>query len=265
MVPDSVAIITGSGGAGCGRAIARRFAKDGSAVIVSDINEQGGNETVQLIHSAGGQAAFFRADVRDEHQVCDLITFAERTFGRLTTLINNASGPFRPDEAPEFWADTVQTEFLGALHAMRYAIEAMRRSGGGAIVNIASISGLWHGRRFSTTRAPAYDAAKEGILRLTTTLQYLAATDNIRVNCLAPGWIATEGPRQYWESLTPTERIERGVPSRLLSLDDIANAVTRLATDSTLAGRVLIWWSEDQPRLIKWGDRGYRDTEEITL
>jgi NAD(P)-dependent dehydrogenase (short-subunit alcohol dehydrogenase family) len=264
MVPDNVAIVTGSGGTGCGRAIARRFAKDGAAVIVSDINEQGGNETVQLIHSAGGQAAFFRADIREEHRVRDLIAFVEHTFGRVTTLINNASGPFRPDEAPEYWADTVQTELLGALHATRYAIEAMRRSGGGAIVNIASISGLWHGRRFPT-RAPAYDAAKEGLLRLTTTLQYLATTDNIRVNCLAPGWIATEGPRQYWESLTPAERIARGVPSRLLSLDDIANAVTRLATDRTLAGRVLVWWSEDQPRLIKWGDRGYRDTEEITL
>jgi 3-oxoacyl-[acyl-carrier protein] reductase len=265
MNPDSVAIVTGSGGTGCGRAIARRFAKDGSAVVVADINEPGGNETVRLIQATGGTAAFFPADVRDEHQIRDLIAFAARTFGRITTLVNNASGPFRPDEPPEHWADTVQTEFLGPVHAIRYAIEAMRRTGGGAIVNIASISALWHGRRFSTTRAPAYDAAKDGILRLTTTLQYLAATDNIRVNCLAPGWIATEGPRQYWESLTPAERVARGVPARLLSLDDITNAVTRLATDPTLAGRILIWWSEDPPSLIKWGDRGYRDTEEITL
>jgi NAD(P)-dependent dehydrogenase (short-subunit alcohol dehydrogenase family) len=263
-MPSNVVIVTGSGGAGCGSAIARRFANDGAAVVVSDINEQGGDETVQLIRSDGGHAAFLRTDVRVETEVRDLIAFTERTFGRVTTLINNASGPFRPDEPPEYWADTVQTEFLGALHATRYAIEAMQRHGGGAIVNIASISGLWHGRRFPT-RAPAYDAAKEGILRLTTTLQYLATTDNIRVNCLAPGWIATDGPRQYWESLTPAERIARGVPSRLLSLDDIANAVTRLATDQTLAGRVLVWWSEDQPCLIKWGDRGYRDTEEITL
>jgi NAD(P)-dependent dehydrogenase (short-subunit alcohol dehydrogenase family) len=264
MNPDSVTLVTGSGGTGCGRAIAQRFAKDGAAVVVSDINEQGGNETVQLIHAAGGNASFFRADVRDEHPVRDLIAFAEHTYGRVTTLVNNASGPFRPDEPPEYWADTVQTEFLGPLHAIHYAIQAMRRSGGGAIVNISSISALWHGRRFPT-RAPAYDAAKDGILRLTTTLQFLATTDNIRVNCLAPGWIATDGPRQYWESLTPAERIERGVPSKLLSADDIANAVTRLATDRTLAGRVLVWWSEDPPRLIKWGDRGYRDTEEIAL
>ncbi len=85
------------------------------------------------------------------------------------------------------------------------------------------------------------------------------------MNCLAPGWIATDGPRKYWESLTPAQHIERGVPSRLLSLDDVSNAVIRLATDRTLAGRVLVWWSEDQPCLIRWGDRGYRDTEEIAL
>ena len=139
MAPDNVVIVTGSGGTGCGRAIAQRFAKDGAAVIVSDINEQGGNETVQLIQSVGGNSAFFRTDVRDEQQVHDLIAFTEHTYGRVTTLVNNASGPFRPDEAPEYWADTVETEFLGALHATRYAIEAMRRSGGGAIVNIASI------------------------------------------------------------------------------------------------------------------------------
>lgn len=79
--------------------------------------------------------------------------------------------------------------------------------------------------------------------------------------CLAPGWIATPEVRQYWESLTPSERIERGVPSRLLSVDQLAETVVRLAEDRSLAGRVVVWWSEDVPRLIKWGDRGYRDLE----
>ncbi len=264
MISDCVAIVTGSGGTGCGRAIARRFAKDGAAVVASDINEKGGHETVRLIERAGGRAVFFRADVRDEQQVGDLIAFGERTFGRVTVLVNNASGPFRPGDAMEHWADTVQTEFLGALYATRHAIEAMRRWGGGAIVNIASISGLWHGRKFPEG-APAYDAAKVAMIRLTTTLEGLATKDGIRVNCLAPGWIATDGPRQYWESLTPAQRIERGVPSRLLTVDDVANAVIHLATDRTLAGRVLVWWSEDHPRLIRWGDRGYKDADEIVL
>jgi hypothetical protein len=76
---------------------------------------------------------------------------------------------------------------------------------------------------------------------------------------LAPGWIATDGPTQYWESLTPAQRAERGVPSKLLSTKEIADIVVRLATDRSLNGRVVVWWSEDSPRLIEWGDRGYRD------
>jgi 3-oxoacyl-[acyl-carrier protein] reductase len=158
----------------------------------------------------------------------------------------------------------VQTDLLGAIHATQSAIEAMRRGGGGAIVNIASISGLWHGRRFAGG-APAYDAAKAGLIRLTTSLAPLAESDRIRVNCLAPGWIATDGPRQYWESLTPAQRIERGVPSRLLTTTEVATAVLRLAADETLAGRVVLWWSDDAPRLITWTDRGYRDALDLPV
>src|SRR5262245_52783107 len=132
----------------------------------------------------------------------------------------------------------------------------MRRAGGGAIVNITSISALWHGRRFGGA-APAYDAAKAGLLRLTTGLSGLADSDGIRVNALAPGWIASDGPRQYWESLTPEQRLERHVPAALLTPAQIADIVVRLARDTSLAGRVLVWWSEDPPRLIQWGDKGY--------
>ena len=93
----------------------------------------------------------------------------------------------------------------------------------------------------------------------------LAVTHGIRVNCLAPGWIATHGPLEYWQSLTPEERIERGVPSKLLQPEDIAAAVLKLATDETLAGRVVLWWSEDRPRLIADGDRGYHNFEDFEL
>jgi len=77
------------------------------------------------------------------------------------------------------------------------------------------------------------------------------------VNCLAPGWIASEQVRTYWEPLSPDERKQRGAPSRLLELDEVASAVVRLATDETLQGRVLVWWSEHEPRLIPWGNVGY--------
>jgi Enoyl-(Acyl carrier protein) reductase len=133
----------------------------------------------------------------------------------------------------------------------------MRRGGGGSIVNIASISALWHGRK-TPGGLPGYDVAKAGMIRMTTRLASLEKNDGIRANCLAPGWIAVDGPRQYWESLTPSERAERGVPSRLLTADEIAGAVERLADDISLAGRVLVWWSDDEPKLIQWGDRGCR-------
>jgi NAD(P)-dependent dehydrogenase (short-subunit alcohol dehydrogenase family) len=256
--PNHVIIVTGAGGSGCGRAIAARFGRDGAAVVVSDIDEAGGRETVRRIEEAGGRAAFTRTDVRDEAQVNRLIAFAERSFDGVTILVNNASAPFRPNEPLDHWADTVQTDLMGAMFGTRAAIDAMRRHGGGSIVNIASISALWHGRRHPGG-VPAFDIAKAGMIRLTTTLADLGASDRIRVNCLAPGWIATDGPRQYWESLTPQERVQRGVPATLLSTDQVADAVVRLATDEALAGRVLVWWSDDEPRLIQWGDRGYAE------
>jgi NAD(P)-dependent dehydrogenase (short-subunit alcohol dehydrogenase family) len=254
-----VVVVTGAGGSGCGRAIAARFACAGALVVVSDINEAGGHDTVQLIERGGGRAAFCRADVRKESEVRDLISFAETTYGGLTVLVNNASAP-QGGEGIEDWMETVETDLLGAMYATRWAIQAMRRGGGGSIVNIASISSLWHGRNLPGG-FPGYDVAKIGMIRMTTRLASLSETDGIRVNCLAPGWIATDSVRQYWESLTPAERIEGGVPSRLLSVEQISEAVMLLAADRSLMGRILVWWSEDDPRLIKWGDRGYREFE----
>jgi NAD(P)-dependent dehydrogenase (short-subunit alcohol dehydrogenase family) len=255
-----LAIVTGAGGTGSGRAIALRFARDGAAVVVTDLLHDGARETVRLIESAGGRAAFFPADVRAEEQVRGLMAFAEERFGPLGVMVNNASGPFYPDEPLEHWLETVQTDLVGTLYGTRCAIDALRRAGGGAIVNISSISALWHGRRHP---APSYDAAKAGVLRLTTTLGYLRETDNIRVNCLAPGWIASEQVRAYWEPLTAEQRRERGAPSRLLQLEEVAGAVVRLATDESLYGRVMVWWSEDEPRLIPWADPGYAALESV--
>lgn len=259
------AIVTGSGGGGSGRAIALRLSRAGFAVAVSDISNEGGRETVCLIEQAGGRAAFFHADVSREREVLALVDFAERQLGPLGVLVNNASSHAFDHEKPlDGWKVQIEVDLLGAMYATRHAVEAMRRAGGGAIVNIASISALWHGRR-TGGGVPAYDAAKAALIRLTTGLRDLKKTDGIRVNCLAPGWIATHGPLEYWQSLTPEERLARGVPAELLMPDEIADAVFRLAMDETLAGRVLLWWSEDAPRLIADGDRGYFGSTDFTL
>lgn len=259
-----VVIVTGSGGTGCGRAIAARFAAGGAAVVVSDVNEAGGHETVSIIERNGRRAAFCRADIADESQVRQLIEFAESAFGGISVLVNNASSPLPDGEGIAGWSRALQTDLIGTIHATRYAVEAMRRSGGGSIVNISSISALWHGRK-TPGGFPGYDIAKSGVIRLTTGLAKEVANDGIRVNCLAPGWIATDGPRQYWESLTPAQRLERGVPARLLSAGDVAEMVVALAIDSSLNGRIVVWWSEDSPRIVEWGDRGYRNAAEFPL
>ncbi|HEX6897673.1 MAG TPA: SDR family oxidoreductase [Bryobacteraceae bacterium] len=256
-------IVTGAGANGSGRAIARRFASEGANVVASDIDESGGRETVRQIESAGGRAAFHSADVSVEDQVRDLIAFAEREFGGVHVMVNNASGPdIRPDEPLEHWTINFPTDLLGTMYGTRLAIDALRRSGGGAVVNMTSITGLWHGRR---TPATGYDVAKAAIIRLTTALAWLGEKESIRVNCLAPGWIASEHVRNYWESLTPEQRVERRVPSRLLALEEVSAAVFRLATDESLAGRVLVWWSENAPGLIPWGDRGYEDLTDYKI
>ncbi|HEV2689234.1 MAG TPA: SDR family oxidoreductase [Bryobacteraceae bacterium] len=263
-IQGKVAVVTGSGGKGCGRAIACRFAHEGASVVVSDINESGGLETVRRIADAGGQAAFCRTDVQVPEQMRNLIQFAEQTYGPLGIFVNNASGPgYRPDVPLEFWSETMQIELFGTMHGIGFAIDAMRRSGGGAIVNMGSISALWHGR--TKPGSPSYDAAKSAVLRLTTGLAWLGEKERIRVNCFTPGWIATEEVRSYWETLTPEQRSDLWAPARLLELDEVADAVVRLATDESLAGRVLVWWSDDAPGLIPWCDPGYVKLDAITL
>jgi NAD(P)-dependent dehydrogenase (short-subunit alcohol dehydrogenase family) len=178
--------------------------------------------------------------------------------------VNNASAPFHPDDPLDHWPELVQTDLIGTMYGTRFAIDGFRRAdsraredGGCSIVNVSSISALWHGQ---ANASPGYDAAKAGVIRLTTMLASLEESDGIRVNCLAPGWIASPQVLEYWEPLTPGQRKERGAPSRLLQPEEIAEAVFRLATDESLYGRVMLWWSEDSPQLIPWGDRGYEAT-----
>jgi NAD(P)-dependent dehydrogenase (short-subunit alcohol dehydrogenase family) len=187
-----VAIITGSGGGGTGRATARRFARDGAAVVVTDKNDTGGHDTVASIEAERGRAAFFHADVSFESDIQALIGFAESRFGELDVLVNNASNPDGMGLLTGC-ADAIAVEVLGPMRATLAAIEVMRCRGGGAIVNIGSTSALGHGRKHSPW--PAYDVGKIAQMRLTTTLACLRDRENIRVNCLVPGWVASPGPK----------------------------------------------------------------------
>jgi len=258
-ISGRIVIVTGAGGGGSGRAIAQHFARHGARVVVSDILESGARDTVRRITSEGGQAVAFKTDVRVEEEVRSLIAFSETTFGGLDVIVNNASAPYRPGEPLEHWLDTVQTDLLGALYGTRLAIDAMRRRRWGHRqyqFHICARTRSQEAGWFARVRcregwsSSAYDNARLAV-----------RTRALRVNCLAPDWIATEELRAYVDSLTPEQREQEGVPATLTTLGEIADAVTRLATDESLAGRVLVWWSDDRPRFLPWGDPGYTALE----
>lgn len=257
-IADTVAIVTGAGGGGQGRAVALRLALEGASVVVSDVDEAGGNETLRRIRAAGGKAAFLRADVGIEADLRALIGFAESEFGALDILVNNA-GPYFPGERLARWDETIRTNLLSAINATLFAIEPMRRRGRGAIVYYGSTSAVGHGRKHCSS--PAYDVAKAGVARLATTMKWLQESYGIRVNCIVPDWVATDEIRAYYDSLTPEQRRAAGVPKSLTTLDEIAGAVLRLIKDESLYGRVLVWWSGQPPGLIPDGDPGYASLE----
>ena len=255
---DKVATVTGAGGGGHGRVIAQRFAALGAKVVVSDVDESGGAETVRAIEAAGGRATFCAADVCRESDLRDLLAHTEAAFGGLDVLVNNA-GPYFPGAPLEHWAETIQANLWGPMYGTLLAIKAMRKRGGGAIVNIGSSSALGYGRKHSSS--PAFDAAKSGVMHFSATLGWLAEQDNIRVNCLVPDWVASAEVMAYVNGLTAEERKANGVPEAIIPLEEIAELVIRLATDEALAGRVMVRWCGEAPKWISVGEPGYQKLE----
>ncbi len=252
-VRDRVAIVTGGGGGGTGRAIALRLASGGATVVVADIDEEGGAETVRQIDASGGTAAFVPADVIREDDVNRMVSFAESAFGGLDILVNNAGltpEPHFPDAPVEHWSRYLDLNLRGPMLAIQCALEPMTRRGAGAIVNIASVAGFG----FAPHSSPEYAAAKAGLIRLTATLAPLAERANVRVNCIIPNWIGTDEVRAEIAAMSPDERA--GVPDELTPPEDIADAVARFVDDETMAGRVLLWWSGEEPRLLPVSERG---------
>jgi NAD(P)-dependent dehydrogenase (short-subunit alcohol dehydrogenase family) len=246
-----VAIVTGAGW-GIGRGTALRLAREGAAVVATDVEADEGleglRETVELVEREGGRALVVAADAADADDWRMVVAHAEASFGGVDVLVNNAGGhwpPSFPDAPAERWGRVLDVNLRGVMLGMQAVLEPMRRRGGGAIVNVSSVAGLVN----EPYDAPEYAAAKAGVIHLTAALGSLRERDNISVTCICPDWVATEAVERSVKAMTPAERAEK--VRGLVPVEEIAGLIVDLAREDSLAGRVMVRWAdEDGARLL---------------
>ena len=237
-----VAVVTG-GTSGIGRDTAVLFAKSGAKVIVAGRREREGNETIELIRAAGGNGVFVKADVSKTAEVDALVQKAVEKFGRLDFAFNNAGieGVWVPiaKQTEEDWDRTIGINLKGVWLCLKYEIRQMlKQGGGGAIVNMSSVTGL-----VGAGGAAAYSASKHGVIGLTKSAALETAKNGIRINAVCPAVIETPMGKRLFSAPAVHKSVLNSHPiGRFGRPQEIAEAVVWMCSDraSFMTGQCLV-------------------------
>ncbi|MCJ7773834.1 MAG: glucose 1-dehydrogenase [Desulfobacterales bacterium] len=231
---NKTAIITGAA-SGIGKETALLFANEGASVLAADVNEAGVKETIRLIAENGGKAGYILADVSKASDCQKMVQTAEEKFGKLHILFNNAGIMHSSDDdaintEEDVWDLTMAINLKGVFLGCKYGIPALRRAGGGSIINTASFVALLG----AATPQLAYTASKGGVLSMTRELAVIHARENIRVNALCPGPLRTELLMKFLDTEEKKQRRLVHVPmGRFGEASEMAQAALYLASDES--------------------------------
>jgi len=235
MLKEKVAMVTGAG-SGIGKATAEYFAQQGAKIVAVDWNAGAGGKTVEGIRNSGGEALFCHADVSKAIQVEAMVAAAVEKYGRLDVLVNNAAIQILAklvETTEEDWDRIHSVNLKGVFLGCKYAIPAIRKAGGGAIVNIASVLGL-----VADPDLAAYCAAKGGVISLTRVAALTYGVDNIRVNCICPGDVETPLVEDYFNKDPDPQKLRQEIYSkyalrRIAAPNEVAKVAAFLASSQS--------------------------------
>ena len=229
-----VALITGAS-SGIGRESALLFAREGAKIVVADVDHAGGAVVVAEIEAAGGAAVYVHADVSKAADADGMVRAAEERFGKLDVLFNNAGIMHSNDDnaittEESVWDLTMNINLKGVFMGCKYGIPALRRAGGGSIINVASFVALMG----AATPQLAYTASKGGVLAMTRELAVIHARENIRINAICPGPLRTELLMKFLNTEAKKQRRLVHIPmGRFGEAIEIARSALFLASDES--------------------------------